>query len=250
VAFLGPLIWFWATARIEPRFRPWLALLFLLGALQGLVGWIMVASGFAPDSTAVSPYRLVIHLGIALVVYSALVWFGLTVLQRPPAQFAAARKLRVLASACAVLVALTIVAGGFVAGTHAGFYYNSFPLMDGNLVPEGYARLQPLLRNLTENIVAVQFDHRLLATLTALTTAAVVAIGLIARAPPAVRLPLIVLGAAVALQYALGVATLLLVVPVWLAGTHQAAAILVLTASLVLLYALRRVPSVKHRLAA
>jgi cytochrome c oxidase assembly protein subunit 15 len=198
----------------------------------------------------VSPYRLVIHLVLALVLYSALVWCGLTVLQRPPAQFAAARKLRVLASACAVLVALTIVAGGFVAGTHAGFDYNSFPLMDGNLVPEGYARLQPLLRNLTENIVAVQFDHRLLATLTALTTAAVVAIGLIARAPPAVRLLLIALGAAVALQYALGVATLLLVVPVWLAGTHQAAAILLLTASLVLLYALRRAPSAKHRLAA
>jgi cytochrome c oxidase assembly protein subunit 15 len=247
LAFLGPLICFWATARIEPRSRPWLVLLFLLGGLQGLVGWIMVASGFAPDSTAVSPYRLVIHLVLALVLYSALVWAGLAVLRPPPVRVGAAGTLRALALACSVSVALTIVTGGLVAGTHAGFDYNSFPLMDGQVVPETYARLRPFLRNLTENIAAVQFDHRLLATLTALIAAGTLAAGLAMRPPRAVRSALLALGATVAVQYLLGVATLVLVVPVWAAAAHQATAVLVLTASLILLHALRPAAAVRRQ---
>jgi len=249
LAFLAPLVWFWATGRIEPRMRAWLALLFVLGALQGLIGWIMVASGFLPDSTAVSPYRLVIHLALALLLYSALVWTAMTVLQPTPAHpahtdwahtdWAHTGRLRMLALVCCGMVALTIVSGGFVAGTHAGLDYNSFPLMDGRLVPEGYARLQPLLRNITENIAAVQFDHRLLATVTALTVAATVMVGLSAPLPRLARLTVMALGATVGMQYSLGVATLLLVVPVWLASAHQANAVLALTASLVLLHMLR-----------
>jgi cytochrome c oxidase assembly protein subunit 15 len=250
LAFLAPLVWFWATSRIERRLRAWLALLFLLGAMQGLVGWIMVASGFLPDSTAVSPYRLVIHLVLALVLYSALVWTGMTVLQQATARVADTGKLRALAVACSAMVVLTIATGGFVAGTHAGLDYNSFPLMDGRLVPEGYARLQPLLRNLTENIAAVQFDHRLLATVTALTAAATVAVGLAAPLPRIARLTVMALGATVGVQYILGVATLLLVVPVWLASAHQANAALVLTASLVLLHVLRPAPAARPRVSA
>jgi cytochrome c oxidase assembly protein subunit 15 len=112
--------------------------------------------------------------------------------------------------------------------------------MDGSLVPDGYARLTPFLRNLTENIAAVQFDHRLLATLTALFAVATIGVGFAQRAPRTVRLPLAALGITVLVQYALGVATLLLVVPTDLASAHQANAILVLTAALVLLHALRR----------
>ena len=239
VAFLGPLIWFWARGRIEPRLRRWLAMLFLLGALQGLVGWIMVASGFLPDSTAVSPYRLVIHLLLALLLYSALVWTGMSALRPLRPRPATTGRLRMLALACCGVLTFTIATGGFVAGTHAGFDYNSFPLMDGRLVPEGYARLQPLLRNVTENIAAVQFDHRLMATVTALVTAATVAVGLAARLPRAARLAVMALGTSVAVQYGLGVATLLLVVPVGLASAHQANAVLALTASLALLHSLR-----------
>jgi len=241
VVFLGPLIWFWATGRIERRLRPWLLLLFLLGGLQGAVGWFMVASGFFPDATAVSPYRLVIHLAMALCLYIAIVWTGLTVLRptpahRPPQTF----WLRRLAVACCTLVALSIVAGGFVAGTHAGYDYNSFPLMDGQVVPDGYARLTPFLRNLTENIAAVQFDHRLLATLTVLVTAGTIGVGFAAPAPLDVRLPLAALGLTTAVQYGLGVATLLLAVPTGLAAAHQANAVLALTAAVVLLHALQR----------
>jgi cytochrome c oxidase assembly protein subunit 15 len=246
LVFFIPLLAFWLTGRIERRLRPRLALLFLLGGLQGAVGWFMVASGFFPDATAVSPYRLVIHLGLALLLYAAILWTGLSVLhpperERPPVPGRRPRVLLVLAAALCAMVPVTMLAGGFVAGLHAGLDYNSFPLMDGRLIPDGYARLHPFLRNLTENIAAVQFDHRLLATVTALLALACVAAGAAADLPRGARAALAVLGAAVAAQYALGVATLLLVVPVGLAVAHQAVAVLVLTAALVTLHALRRI---------
>src|SRR5271165_3821284 len=181
VVFLVPLIWLGTTGRIERRLLPLLALLFVLGGLQGAVGWFMVASGFLPDSTAVSPYRLVIHLALALTLYTAMIWSGLSLLRpisrRTPVPLAP----RILAWVCLALVILTIAAGGFVAGTHAGLTYNTFPLMDGQLVPPGYIQLEPAWRNLTENIATVQFDHRLLATLTLLTAACTLAVGFAAR---------------------------------------------------------------------
>jgi cytochrome c oxidase assembly protein subunit 15 len=239
MAFLGPLVWFWSTGRIEQRLRPWLLVLFALGALQGAVGWFMVESGFMPDATSVSPYRLVVHLALALVLYASIVWTGLTVLRPAPLRLPHLRPLRRLARAACVLLALTIVAGGFVAGTHAGFEYNTFPLMDGQLVPDGAARLEPFVRNLTENLATVQFDHRVLATIALLTAATTVAVGLTVSLPLMILLPLLALGLTVIVQYALGVATLLLVVPLGLAAAHQANAILALTAALVLVHTLR-----------
>jgi cytochrome c oxidase assembly protein subunit 15 len=241
LVFFVPLVAFWLTGRIERGLRPRLLLLFVLGGLQGAVGWFMVASGFFPDSTAVSPYRLVIHLALALLLYGAILWTGLSVL-RPPTRDARSsrdRWLRATLAALCVAVPLTMLAGGFVAGLHAGLDYNTFPLMDGQLVPDGYARLAPFWRNLTENIPAVQFDHRMLATLTALLAVACVALGLSGRPGAVSRAALLTLGGAVALQYALGVATLLLMVPVGLAVAHQAVAVLVLTAALVSLHSLK-----------
>jgi cytochrome c oxidase assembly protein subunit 15 len=235
LAFAGPLVWFVWRRAIPRALVPRLALLFALGGLQGAVGWFMVASGFFPDSTAVAPARLVVHLALALTLYSAILWTGLFLLRPEPVAWAPGR-VRALARLAAGLAGLTILAGGFVAGTHAGLTYNTFPLMDGRLVPEGYAMLHPFWRNLFENIPAVQFDHRALATLTAVAALAAVWAG---RASPA-RRPLLALGAAVVVQYSLGVATLLHAVPVPLAAAHQAVAVLVLTAAIVSLHALRR----------
>jgi heme a synthase len=236
VVFFVPLLALWATGRIERRLRPRLLLLFVLGGLQGAVGWFMVASGFFPDATAVSPYRLVVHLALALLLYSAILWTALGVLEPLPRHAGPATALRIMVRALCVAVPLTMLAGGFVAGLHAGLDDNTFPLMDGRLIPEGYARLTPWLRNLTENIPAVQFDHRLLATLSALLAAACVVLGLSRPLPAPTRAAIVGLGVAVAMQYALGVATLLLVVPVSLAVAHQAVAVLVLTAALVCLH--------------
>ena len=139
-------------------------------------------------------------------------------------------------------VALTILAGGFVAGLKAGLIYNTFPLMDGRLVPQGYASLHPFVRNWFENLAAVQFDHRLLATLTACLALATAA-ALWRRSAGAGRRALAAIGALVCLQYALGVTTLLLVVPVGLATLHQGVAILLFSACLVAHYLHRTAPA-------
>ena len=247
VVFLVPLIWFVVRGMIPRRLVPRLVLLFVLGGLQGAVGWFMVASGFFPDSTAVSPYRLVIHLVLALALYVAILWTALSLWKRPPQRGEAVAG---TASRCATvlvlaLVSLTIVAGGFTAGLHAGLTYNTFPLMDGSLVPAGYASHAPLWSNFFEDVPTVQFDHRLLATLTALAALAAVAVGLGSGARGAARAAFLALGVVVLAQYALGVATLLNVVPVGLAVAHQGTAVLLLTAAVVARHATRRVPIMK-----
>jgi cytochrome c oxidase assembly protein subunit 15 len=239
MAFLIPLVWLWATGRIGRRLVPRLILLFILGGLQGAVGWFMVASGFEPDMTSVSPARLAIHLVLALALYAAIVWIGLDMLQPVPRPLFGARIWRWVAGACFAFVAVTIAAGSFVAGTHAGFDYNTFPLMAGHWIPSDYDRLSPFIRNLTQNIAAVQFDHRLLATVTAATGIALTVGGLLATSLRPVRPQILALAGALGTQYCLGVATLLLVVPIPLAVAHQAVAVLVLTAALILLHALR-----------
>jgi cytochrome c oxidase assembly protein subunit 15 len=233
VVFIVPLAWFAATARIERRLLPRLGLLFVLGGLQGAVGWFMVASGFQPDSIAVSAYRLVIHLALALALYSAILWSALSLLQPVSRRVPHPLGPRLLAWAGLALVSLTIVAGGFVAGLHAGLTYNTFPLMDGRLVPSGYAALHPLLRNLTENIPAVQFDHRVLASVTLIVVSVLAALGPRCGLP---RVLTLALAAAVGCQYLLGVMTLLYVVPVPLATLHQAGAVVLLTAVIVVVH--------------
>jgi cytochrome c oxidase assembly protein subunit 15 len=245
LVYAGGLAWFWARGRIPAGLKPRLLLLLALGGMQGAVGWFMVASGFEADRTAVSPWRLVAHLGLALLLYAALLWtaFGLLLRRdRPPSPDAlpAWRSVRRQVQASAWLLVAAMLAGGFTAGIRAGLDYNTFPLMDGRLVPEGYWRLEPAWLNLAENVAAVQFNHRLLATLAALSAfgAAFAAWRRLPDGPA--RRACLGLGAAVALQYALGVATLLLVVPAWLGTLHQANAVLVLTAALL---ALRRLPA-------
>ena len=239
VVFLIPMLWFWATARIERRLIPRLGVLFVLGGLQGAVGWFMVASGFEPDSTAVSPYRLVVHLMLALTLYTAIIWTGLTALDPVHNRTPVSRWVQRLALACLVMVSLTILAGGFTAGLHAGLIYNTFPLMDGQLIPEGYAILHPLVRNLTENVAAVQFDHRLLASVTLVLVSAMAALGRRAGLPKPLAVALF---AAVAAQYVLGITTLLLVVPVSVAAWHQFGAVTLLTVMLVVAYRLFNAP--------
>jgi cytochrome c oxidase assembly protein subunit 15 len=239
LAYFAGLVWFWARGRIPAGYKPRLLGLLVLGGMQGAVGWYMVASGFEAGRTEVSPYRLVIHLGLALVIFGALLWTALNLLRpgrdAPPGAAAARIWVRLAAGA----LVLAMLAGGFVAGLRAGLSYNTFPLMDGQLVPAGYADLAPWWRNLVANVAAVQFNHRLLATLAGLAAlGAVVA----ARRLPAgfARRAVLALGGAVALQYALGVATLVHVVPVALGTLHQAVAVLVLATALVALHALRR----------
>ena len=239
-AYLLPFLWFWWRGAIPRGLMPRLALLFVLGGMQGAVGWFMVASGFEADRTAVSPYRLVVHLSLALILFAVVVWTALDLLRgRPVAAPPGLGKVRRQVLAAFWLAALTMLAGGFVAGIKAGFTYNTFPLMDGRLVPEGYLQLDPVWQNFTVNIAAVQFNHRLLATLTAFAMIGAV-IAAWRRLPDGfARRAVLVMGGAVAAQYMLGIVTLLHVVPPALGTAHQALAAGVLAAGLCAWHSLR-----------
>jgi cytochrome c oxidase assembly protein subunit 15 len=236
-ALLLPLVWFAIGGRIGRGLAVRLAGLLVLGGLQGAVGWFMVASGFEADRTAVSPYRLVAHLALATALYAAVLWTALGVWRQAtgPARGRSAGWVTPALAVVCLFVATTILAGGFVAGLHAGLIYNSFPFMDGRIVPEGYGFLKPFYLNFFENIPAVQFNHRLLATLTAAAAGGVALTGLRVSAGAA-RTVLVGLTLAVALQYALGVVTLLWAVPAALGTAHQAMAMVVLTLSLAALH--------------
>jgi heme a synthase len=241
IAFFVPLVWFWERGRLPHLLAlPFLGIL-ALGFAQGMLGWYMVESGLV-HRVEVSQYRLVAHLALALAIYGLILWTALG-LAFPSAPFSGGREgaaWRRAAEAVIVLVGLTIAAGGFVAGTRGGLTYNTFPLMDGRLVPAGYARLHPFIRNWFENIAAIQFDHRLLAMTTAAAVLALWVCGLHRPLPAPARIALWALLVAAAVQVALGVSTLLLVVPVPLAAAHQAGAVLLLTAAIVFRHTLRR----------
>ena len=238
VVYAVPFLYFWLRGRLPKRLFAPLGGILLLGTAQGALGWYMVESGLA-DRVDVSQYRLVAHLALALAIYALTLWIALGLfLERPRAEVAAGWRRG--AEGVIGLVALTIVAGGFVAGLHAGLIYNTFPLMDGSFVPAGYAELQPWIRNWFENVSAVQFDHRVLAMTTIAAAVLLWIAGRRAPLPRSARLALHALLAAAALQFALGLSTLLLVVPIPLAAAHQAGAVLLLTAAIVFRHALRR----------
>jgi heme a synthase len=254
VVYAVPFLYFLLRRQLPRQLLPPLAGILLLGFGQGALGWYMVESGLA-DRVDVSQYRLVAHLALALAIYAVTLWIALGLLSpadpkipSPPhggrKGAAAGSGWRRAGEALIGLVALTILAGGFVAGLHAGLTYNTFPLMDGSFVPTGYAQLQPFIRNWFENIPAVQFDHRLLAMTTAAAVLLLWLCGQRARLPRPARLALHALLAAAALQFALGVAALLLIVPIPLAAAHQAGAVLLLTAAIIWRHALRAGPPI------
>lgn len=238
LAFAVPMLVFWLRGQLPPGLLPRLILLLFLGGLQGGVGWFMVASGFQDDRTSVSPYRLVLHLGLALLLFSVVFWTALGLLRPTTARASAPKHLRGLLHASAGLVVLTMLAGGFVAGLKAGLDFNTWPLMEGRLVPPGY--LAQGWRSVTADIATVQFHHRLLATLTMVLTLLAAGIAWRSLAPGFARTAVLALGMAVGLQYAFGIATLLYRVPIGLGTVHQAMAVVVLAAALAALHGLGR----------
>jgi cytochrome c oxidase assembly protein subunit 15 len=206
--------------------------IFALGALQGAVGWWMVASGLS-ERVEVSQYRLATHLLLACLIYVALIFTARRLDERAVPAVAVPGRIRAGAIALLVLLLAQIYLGALVAGLRAGYAFNTWPLIDGAWVPDA-ARLffdTPLWRNFFENILAVQFDHRMLAY--AIFVVALVHAIDVGRTVKdgGVRFGAFVLFAAIVLQIALGIATLLWVVPLSLALLHQAMAMLVLTAA-------------------
>ena len=240
IIFLLPFLFFLVKGKIDKVLTPKLITMFVLGGLQGLMGWYMVKSGLVNDPH-VSQYRLTAHLALAIVIYAYMFWVALDLLYPRVDDKAKSsnRKLGQLSLIITMIIFITALSGGFVAGTRAGFAFNTFPLMDGRLIPVGLFELSPAWRNFFENIVTVQFNHRVLATLLFLIIPAFYWIARKSQQESHINTGLHLLLAALALQLTLGITTLLLVVPVALAAAHQAGAVILLTASTFVSHQLR-----------
>ena len=243
LAFLVPFLVFLAMRAIPRGMIPQLAGVFVLGGAQGVLGWYMVMSGLV-DEPRVSQYRLAAHLSLAVAIYVYLLALALRVLEphgrkrdiaddRGPAGW--------LTLAAAASVFATLVMGAFVAGMKAGYLYPTFPTMGGYWVPPGMFETSPWWRNFFENPVTAQFTHRVLAFASCVVVLAAWGASLGSGVCRRVRLWAHASLVAVAVQVALGVATVLLHVPVPLASGHQAGAMALLTC-LVGLYLATRPP--------
>jgi len=240
VAFLLPFLWFLWRGFVPRQLQPRLWFIFALGALQGAIGWWMVASGLA-DRVEVSQYRLAIHLVLASAIYAVLLWTAAGLDPRAalarqgkclPENFGA---VRAGAIGLLLLILFQIYLGALVAGLRAGYVYNTWPLIDGGIVPPANQLFfaTPWWRNFFESTLTVQFDHRMLAYV--IFVCALLHVIDVARLPqrrPALRGALALL-VAVVLQIGLGIWTLLARAPLGIALGHQAVAMLVLTAATV-----------------
>ena len=222
LVFLLPYLWFLFRKQLSKPLAVKLAGVFVLGALQGALGWYMVQSGLV-DNPRVSHFRLVAHLGIALLIFSAEFWLALGLLREE--RNLRAKPLPVLVVALVFLMALS---GGFVAGLRAGHAYNTFPLMSGHLVPPEAFMLEPWWRNFLWNVATVQLVHR---TIFWLLLIVIPIVWWRARSTSA-RIAGGHLMAMFVLQATLGISTLLLAVPIPLAAAHQTGAVLLLACAL------------------
>ena len=236
VVFFVPFLVFAAKGYIGKHEWPKYLLMFVLGGMQGLIGWYMVKSGLVNDPH-VSQYRLTTHLVAAFLIYAYMFWVALSLWW--PRTSSERHPWFGKALAVTSLVSITIVSGGFVAGLKAGKIFNTFPMMGDYWIPPGVMALEPAWRNFFDNPATVQFDHRILAIATFFVVvmfwALIRRIDLSERATSAVHGLLAVL----LVQVSLGILTLLYFVPTALAATHQAVAMLLFTAALYLAHCLR-----------
>jgi cytochrome c oxidase assembly protein subunit 15 len=220
VVFFLPYVWFLVRGQLRGTVAAKVFGFFILGGLQGAMGWYMVKSGLV-DDPRVSQYRLAAHLGLAFLLFGLMFWTGLGMLQRRAESQAPSFTSR-LGNWLVVLVFVMVLSGALVAGIRAGLAYNTFPLMNGHFLPPESFVVEPLWLNFFTNMATVQFDHRLIAWLL---------MGLIPwfswriwTEVPVARTPAVVLTLWLAVQVGLGIATLLLKVPVALGAAHQAGA--------------------------
>ncbi|MFC7050417.1 COX15/CtaA family protein [Emcibacter nanhaiensis] len=230
LAFFIPFMLFLLRGKVMPSLKPRLWIMFILGGLQGLLGWWMVKSGLV-DRPDVSHYRLTAHLGLAVLIYLYIFWTALDLVSPR----AASRRLSRSAAVLVLLVFGQILLGGLVAGLNAGFIYTDWPLMDGQLIPAGLFDESPWYMNFFENLMTVQFDHRIGAYIITIMSAWLVWKNRLYR-----PLASLLLAAAVLVQVTLGILTLVHVVPIPLAALHQAGAIVLLSAGLYFLHRLKQ----------
>ncbi len=235
LVYFVPLVFFLVRGQLPIGKRGRFIGILLLIGVQGAIGWWMVKSGFVNDRVSVSQYRLAVHLGVAFVILAILLWTWLDYRQGWPEKQIKPRSGK-LALVLFLLVFLQIIAGALVAGTHAGLSYNTWPLMDGGLVPAGYFAQSPAWVNIFENVASIQFNHRMLGY-AVFFLAIWLWVAALRQGKTQLRGPATWLLLSILVQIGFGIATLLYIVPLHLALAHQAGAILVF---ILALWTLRR----------
>jgi cytochrome c oxidase assembly protein subunit 15 len=236
LVFFIPLVWFWARGLIPRGYKLRLVGFLVLGGLQGAMGWYMVKSGLVND-VRVSQYRLTAHLGLAFLVFGLMLWTALGLLRERSDYPATPARVRKLALFTLGAVSVMVLSGGFVAGIRAGLAYNTFPLMNGHLVPPDLFVLDPWWLNFFANITTVQFDHRMIAYVLMVLIPALW--WKVWREAPQARGAATAMLAMLVIQVCLGITTLLHQVPVALGSLHQAGALILFAKLLLVNHKLR-----------
>ena len=236
LVFFIPLVWFWVRGSIPQGYKWKLVGFLILGGLQGAMGWYMVKSGLVND-VRVSQYRLTAHLGLAFLVFGLMLWTALGLLRERSSRPYTPAGVRKFALLVLGVVSLMVLSGGFVAGIRAGLAYNTFPLMNGHLIPPDLFAIEPWWLNFFNNITTVQFDHRMIAY-ALMVLVPMLWWKVLRQAPQAKGAANAMLGMFV-VQVALGIATLLHAVPVSLASLHQAGAMILFAKLIYLNHKLR-----------
>jgi cytochrome c oxidase assembly protein subunit 15 len=232
VLFIVPFAWFAWSGAIRKSEWPRFVVLFLLGGFQGFIGWWMVESGLE-TRVAVSQYRLAIHLGAAVLLLGAILWIALEYIRDLKSKPHPARR----AFGLAALVYVQMLLGALVAGLHAGLLYNTWPDMNGRLLPENALGISPWWLNPFENPGLAQFDHRIGAYIVAGFAFYIYAKGIALKGAAKNSAKLVAI--LTALQIGLGIATLLLQAPEELAAAHQVMAATLFCAAIWHAYELR-----------
>ena len=225
---LAPLVFFWVTGRLESHLKPRLLVLFALGGLQGFIGWWMVKSGLV-DRVDVSQYRLAVHLTLACIIFAYTLWLARAL--APHSDEYADHSVTTMAPLVVLAVLLQIFLGALVAGLDAGLAFNDWPTMDGALIPSDMWIQDPFWVNLFENPKTVQFIHRMTAYAVVVLVFLQMLMALRSGSGETHKRRTIVLFAVVLVQAAIGVATLVLHVPLSWALVHQGGAVVLLAAS-------------------
>lgn len=210
LVFLLPFGWFFATGRLRGKAALWMLFIFGLGVFQATWGWYMVSQATYPGVLSPPPAWAGPHLGSAMLILFLEIWTGLTFLRPEPVPVNAPVRLKHLATASVALLWITITFGALVATSGALHVFNTFPLMGSSWLPPAMFGQTPFITNFVTNQGTVQFCHRLLATATALTVLTTAVLGLRAPLPPGLRDNFLLLAGLVALQYLLGMTTLIL----------------------------------------
>jgi heme a synthase len=231
LVFLLPFLYFAFTRKLSRSLLARFSVIFMLGGVQGAIGWFMVKSGLQHDP-AVSQYRLALHLGTGFLIYGLLLWNGLSLWRSSSPERGKERALAIMLPILLFLIFLQVLSGAFVAKLHAGLIYNTFPLMDGRFIPSGLFPLSPWYKSFFEDVTTVQFTHRMIAYSITIVTLVLFIVSRTFHDKKSIKTSVNLVTIMVLVQVSLGIATLVNAVPIALASMHQVGALLLFSLGL------------------